>query len=54
MAVGVSNRTWRHPRATLSRFPYKLLYAIEADYIYLIAVAHQHRKPDYWIGRDTP
>lgn len=38
-------------RLTLSRFPYKLLYAIEADCIYLIAVAHQHRNPEYWIDR---
>ena len=38
-------------RLTLSRFPYKLLYAIETDHIYLIAVAHHHRMPDYWIDR---
>lgn len=38
-------------RITLSRFPYKLLYAVEADHLYVIAIAHQHRKPDYWIGR---
>lgn len=35
----------------LSRFPYKLPYAVEADHIYIIAVAHQHRKPEYWIRR---
>lgn len=39
-------------RVTLARFPYKLLYAIEPDGIYVIAIAHQHRKPDYWVGRD--
>lgn len=38
-------------RLILSRFPYKLLYAVESDCIYIIAVAHQHRAPDYWIGR---
>ncbi len=38
-------------RLTVSRFPYKLLYSIEAHGIYLIAVAHQHRMPDYWAGR---
>ena len=38
-------------RITLARFPYKLLYAIEPDCLYVIAVAHQHRKPDYWSGR---
>lgn len=32
-------------------FPYKLMYAVESDHIYVIAVAHQHRKPDYWTTR---
>jgi plasmid stabilization system protein ParE len=36
-------------RYVLHRFPYKILYAIEQDYIYILAVAHQHRRPDYWI-----
>lgn len=39
-------------RLLLSRFPYKLLYAIEADRIYIVAVAHSHRAPDYWVGRN--
>ena len=38
-------------RLTLSRFPYKLLYSVESDHIYVIAVAHQHRKPEYWNNR---
>jgi hypothetical protein len=38
-------------RITLTRFPYKLLYSIEPDCLYVIAIAHQHRKPDYWVGR---
>lgn len=36
----------------LHKFPYKLLYSIEKDHILVIAVAHQHRKPDYWIEKD--
>lgn len=40
-------------RCLLHRFPYKLLYSIEPDHIFVIAVAHQHRQPDYWIDR-TP
>lgn len=40
-------------RMLLSRFPYKLLYSVEPDCIYIIAVAHLHRAPDYWIDR-TP
>ncbi len=38
-------------KCLLSRFPYKLLYSIERDHIYIIAVAHLHRKPDYWVER---
>lgn len=40
-------------RLILSRFPYKLLYAVEADVIYVVAIAHQHRKPGYWAGRSA-
>ena len=40
-------------RLVLSRFPYKLLYSIETDRIYIIALAHLHRAPDYWIKRST-
>ncbi len=38
-------------KCILHKFPYKLLYAIEKDHIFIIAVAHQHRKPDYWVER---
>jgi len=38
-------------RCLLRRFPYVLLYSVEADYIYVIVVAHQHRKPGYWHDR---
>ena len=41
-------------RLILTRFPYKLLYSVEADHIYVIAVAHQHREPNYWVGRVDP
>jgi len=38
-------------RYLLHKFPYKILYSIETDYIYIIAIAHCHRHPDYWIDR---
>lgn len=41
-------------RLVLSRFPYKLLYTLIEDSIYIIAVAHSHRAPDYWIERKLP
>ena len=39
-------------KCLLHKFPYKLLYSIEPDHIVVIAVAHQHRRPDYWIDED--
>ena len=38
-------------RYLLHRFPYKILYSIEENYIYIIAIAHCHRRPDYWVDR---
>ncbi len=38
-------------KCLLHKFPYKLLYSVEEDYILVLAVAHQHRKPDYWTNR---
>lgn len=39
-------------KCLLHKFPYKLMYSSESDHILVIAVAHQHRKPDYWIDKD--
>jgi len=39
-------------KCLLHRFPYKLLYSVEEDHVLVIAIAHQHRNPDYWVGRD--
>ena len=39
-------------KCLIHKFPYKLLYSIEKDHIFIIAVAHQHRKPDYWIDKE--
>ncbi len=38
-------------RYLLHKFPYKILYSIEKDYLYIIAIAHMHREPSYWIKR---
>jgi plasmid stabilization system protein ParE len=35
----------------LHKFPYKILYSIESNHIYIIAIAHLHRKPNYWVDR---
>jgi plasmid stabilization system protein ParE len=39
-------------KCTLHKFPYKLLYSVESNHVFIIAVAHQHRRPDYWIERN--
>ena len=38
-------------KCLVHRFPYKLLYAVEAERLLIVAVAHQHRQPDYWADR---
>ena len=34
---------------TLHNFPYNIFYSEEENYIFIIAIAHHHRKPEYWI-----
>ena len=41
-------------RLVLSRFPSKLLYSVEKDHLYVIAVAHLHRRPGYWADHIDP
>jgi len=38
-------------RCLLHKFNYSILYAIKHNHILIIAIAHQHRKPNYWIDR---
>lgn len=38
-------------RGLLSRFPFFLIYAVEAEAVLIVAVAHQRRRPYYWKGR---
>ena len=38
-------------RVNLRVFPYYLPYFIWADAIWILAFAHGHRKPEYWIER---
>jgi plasmid stabilization system protein ParE len=38
-------------RCRLSRFPYALIYTIDNGDILVLAVAHLHRRPDYWRDR---
>lgn len=40
-------------RIVLARFPYSLVYAVETDGIWIVAVAHHRRRPGYWQERIT-
>lgn len=62
--IGISRIT-EHPYAweafshstrkyTLGRFPYKIIYTIVDDTIFIVSVANSHRNPDYWVdGQKT-
>jgi plasmid stabilization system protein ParE len=38
-------------RCLVRRFPYGIIYVQEKDSILILAIAHLHREPDYWIDR---
>ncbi len=38
-------------RFILSRFPYSILYRFRSHEVFVIAVAHQKRRPRYWRDR---
>jgi plasmid stabilization system protein ParE len=40
-------------RCLFARFPYSLVYGIDDQMIVIIAIAHSHREPDYWVERLT-
>jgi len=35
-------------KRVLRRFPYSVIYEVQAGTITILAVAHHRRKPDYW------
>ena len=43
----VGTTTSRNPDSARSL----LMYSVEADYVYVLAVAHQHRAQNYWHDR---
>lgn len=38
-------------RCLLAKFSYGVIYGIDAESIIVVAVAHLHREPRYWIDR---
>jgi plasmid stabilization system protein ParE len=40
-----------HRFAVLRRYPYSLVYQVQASRVFVVAVAHASRSPGYWRGR---
>jgi plasmid stabilization system protein ParE len=38
-------------RCRLARFPYGIIYGLDDQTLVVVAVAHLHRRPRYWIDR---
>jgi len=48
--------TFRYFKAPYRRhfsntFPYAVIYEEKPDYIHIVAIAHMHRRPNYWMHR---
>lgn len=37
----------------VKRFPFSVIFKVEADQLLILAVAHNKRKPNYWIKRKS-
>ena len=40
-----------YSRVNLRVFPHYVAYVIRGDTIWIVAIAHGHRRPEYWIHR---
>ena len=38
-------------KARMTRFPYVIYFELLSDRLHILAVAHQHRRPFYWLER---
>ncbi|MCH8474742.1 MAG: hypothetical protein LAT55_05875 [Opitutales bacterium] len=44
-------RDGSYRRVNLAVFPYYIAYSIKDNTIWVLAIAHGHRRPEYWIDR---
>ena len=40
-----------HRRLLVRRFPYSIIYRVEGNRLFILAVAHARRHPEYWHDR---
>jgi hypothetical protein len=42
-------------RCLVHKFPYSVIfqYRKESEEILVVCIAHMHRRPAYWVGRET-
>ena len=33
------------------RYPFNIIYRVQSEILHVLAVAHQRRRPGYWVGR---
>ena len=38
-------------RLSVGRFPYSLIHIVDTELVVVLAVAHQRRRPRYWVDR---
>jgi len=41
----------RTRRCLVHRFPYGVIYQVRKEELIIVAIAHLHRKPEYWLNR---
>ncbi len=56
-AISELPQTWpffqkKFRRFLLSRFPFSIIYKENDNLIYVVAVMHNSRKPEYWLDRE--
>ena len=54
--IGAAPEQWarcddRHRFYILRRYPYSIIYRVQADDVLVVAVAHARRSISYWLGR---
>lgn len=49
--LGARYKETNYRRLVLRNFPYSLYYRETSHFVWVVAVAHAKREPDYWIDR---